>query len=83
MVTAKYMLQVLNMKVKGKCPSGGLRSRWEQQVRKDVTQKEECGKKLMRRSYGKTDIDNPHEVKMSWGEENTKKYFKVINLLSK
>jgi hypothetical protein len=29
-----------NMKVKGKCPSGRPRSRWEQQVRKDVTQRE-------------------------------------------
>jgi hypothetical protein len=29
-----------NMKVKGKCPIGRLRSRWEQHVRKAVTQKE-------------------------------------------
>jgi hypothetical protein len=30
----------LNMKVKGKCPRGRLISGLEQQVRKDVTQKE-------------------------------------------
>jgi hypothetical protein len=28
---------VLNMKVKGKDPKGRVRSRWEQQARKDVT----------------------------------------------
>jgi hypothetical protein len=32
--------KVLNMTVKGKCPRGRLRSRMEQEVRKDVTQKE-------------------------------------------
>jgi hypothetical protein len=35
-----FFLKVLNMKVKGKCPRGKMRSRWEQQVRKDVTQRE-------------------------------------------
>jgi hypothetical protein len=30
----------LNIKVKGKHPRGKLKSRWEQQVRKDVTQNE-------------------------------------------
>jgi hypothetical protein len=32
--------KALNMKVKGKCSKGRMRSRWEQQVRKDITQKE-------------------------------------------
>jgi hypothetical protein len=48
--------KVLNMKVKGKHPRGRLRLRWEQHVRKDVTQ-EEHGKKLRRRMCGKTEID--------------------------
>jgi hypothetical protein len=29
--------KALNMTVKGKCPKGRLKSRWGQQVRKDVT----------------------------------------------
>jgi hypothetical protein len=45
--------KVLNMKVKGKFPRGRPRTRWEQQVRKDVTQKEEHGRKLRRTSCGK------------------------------
>jgi hypothetical protein len=32
--------KVSNMKVKGKHPRGRPRSRWEQQVREDVTQRE-------------------------------------------
>jgi hypothetical protein len=36
----KISNEVLNMRVKGKCPRGRPRSRWEQQVRKDVTKKE-------------------------------------------
>jgi hypothetical protein len=35
-----FFLKVLNMKVKVKCPRRKVRSRWEQQVRKDVTQRE-------------------------------------------
>lgn len=31
---------VLNLKVKGKCPGGRPKSRWEQEVRKDVIQRE-------------------------------------------
>jgi hypothetical protein len=47
-----------NMKVKGKHPRGRLRSRWEQQVRKDVTMKEENRKKLRRRrTCRKTDAE--------------------------
>jgi hypothetical protein len=40
------------MKVKGKCPTGRPRSRWEQ-VKEEVTQKKELGKKLRTRSCGK------------------------------
>jgi hypothetical protein len=36
--------EVLNMKVKGKCPRGRPRPRWEQKVRKDVTPKEDVGR---------------------------------------
>jgi hypothetical protein len=48
--------KVLYLKVKGKCPRGRPRSRWKQQVRKDVRQREgRPWKKLRRRSCGKTD----------------------------
>jgi hypothetical protein len=46
--------KVLNMKVKGKHARVKMRSRWEQ-ARKDVT-KNEHGKKLRRRSCGKTQM---------------------------
>jgi hypothetical protein len=49
---------VLNTKVKGKCPRGTSRSRWEQQVRKYVTQREgrtQGGNEDD--SYGKTEKD--------------------------
>jgi hypothetical protein len=42
--------KVFNMKVKGKHPRGRLRSRWEQQVRTDITQKEG-------RIWEETDVD--------------------------
>jgi hypothetical protein len=47
------------MKVKGKFPKGRPRSRWEEQVRKNITQKERrrWGEKLRRRSTGKTETD--------------------------
>jgi hypothetical protein len=46
--------QVLNIRVKGKCPRGRLKSRWEQQVRKAVTQKQRRPwKTLRRRKCGK------------------------------
>jgi hypothetical protein len=32
--------KILDMKVKGKWSCGRLKSRWEQQVRKDITQRE-------------------------------------------
>jgi hypothetical protein len=49
---------VLNTKVKGKHPKGRLSYRREQQVRKDITQKEEHLKKLRRRrSCGKSQTD--------------------------
>jgi predicted NAD-dependent protein-ADP-ribosyltransferase YbiA (DUF1768 family) len=49
---------VLNIKAIGKCPTGRLRSKWEQQVRKGVMQKEEHEKKRRkRRSCGKTQIE--------------------------
>jgi hypothetical protein len=41
--------------MKEKCPSGRLRSRWEQGIRKDVRQKKCHGEKL--RSCGKTEVD--------------------------
>jgi hypothetical protein len=34
------LIKVLNMRMKGKCPRGRLRSRWEHQVREDLLQKE-------------------------------------------
>jgi hypothetical protein len=40
--------KVLNMKMKGKCPRGRQSSRWEQQFRKDVTEKE--GRKTVGRN---------------------------------
>jgi hypothetical protein len=36
----RILKNVLNLKVNRKCPRGGSRSRWEQQVRKPVTQEE-------------------------------------------
>jgi hypothetical protein len=67
--------KVWNMNVKGKGPRGRPRSTWEQQVRKDATQKEEnCGEKMRRKSCGKTQTDGEawlslsHKVDMS--EEN-------------
>jgi hypothetical protein len=57
---------VMNMKAKGKHPRGRPRPR------KDVTQKEECGKKLRRRrNYGKKGdrevwlSDSPHKQETS------------------
>jgi hypothetical protein len=47
--------KILYMKVKGKCPRGRLRSRREQQIRKNVRWKEDLGKRLRRRSCGKTE----------------------------
>jgi hypothetical protein len=32
--------KVFNVKIKGKCSRGSLRSKWEQKVKKDVTQME-------------------------------------------
>jgi hypothetical protein len=69
----KILKKVFNMKVKGECPRGRSRSRWEQQVRKDVTQgRKEGHGKILRSSCGKTEIDgdiwllgNPHEVETS------------------
>jgi hypothetical protein len=60
--------KVLNIKVKRKCPRGILRPRQEQQVRKDVTQKEEHRKKL-RRSCGKTEMDRGAVERQRWTEE--------------
>jgi hypothetical protein len=45
--------EVLNMKIKGKCPRGRLRTRWGQQIRKDFHTE---GRKL-RRSIGKAAIN--------------------------
>jgi hypothetical protein len=43
------------MKVNGKHPRERMGSRWEQEVRKDVTWKEEYRKKLRRRNCEKMD----------------------------
>jgi hypothetical protein len=45
------------VKLKGKGPRGRLRSRWEQQLRKDITQKEERERKLRRNGFGKRETD--------------------------
>jgi hypothetical protein len=47
--------RALDIKLQGKFPRerGRPRQIWEEQVRKDVTQKEEHGRKLMRRRYKK------------------------------
>jgi hypothetical protein len=47
----------LKMKIKGKCPRQKPRIRWEQHVREDVTQKEDHGSKLWRKSWEKTEVD--------------------------
>jgi hypothetical protein len=44
--------KVLKLNVEG----GRLRSRWKQQVNKDVTQKEDQGKKTGKSSCGKTEM---------------------------
>jgi hypothetical protein len=44
-------------KITPKRVSGRLRSQWEQQGRKNVTQKEGHGKKLKRTNCGKTETD--------------------------
>jgi hypothetical protein len=67
------------MKVKGKHPRGRLRSRWEQ-VSRDVTWKEDHGKKLLR-SCGKAGIDvDLHKVEMSYQDEDCS-LFNIIHHL--
>jgi hypothetical protein len=68
--------KVLNLKVKGKCPRGRLRSTWEQQVRKYITHKEG-------RSWEETEEQELWESRVKWRLGCWMNYIKWTHLKKK